>query len=205
MSAPFDPYGSTTEAAAEMYCTVCDRSYAEGIDHCPLDGTQLIRLDQGQDPRIGMTLDGRYRIERRLGAGGMGVVYRAVDSRTGGRVAIKLIGSDKAVDIGIKKRFLREAKLLGRLAQRNIVEVLEFGQTREGQLFLAMEYLDGDDLERWRVKHGVLSPAELCEVGQQICAALEAAHELEIVHRDLKPANVMVVERPDGPRFKVLD
>jgi len=148
---------------------------------------------------------GPYEIAARLGAGGMGEVYRATDTRLGRDVAIKVLPAELAQDPERLARFEREAKLLASLNHPNIAHVYGFESARlddgSSAHFLAMELVPGEDLAE-RLKRGAIPVDEALEVAKQIAEALEEAHEHGIVHRDLKPANVKLT--PDG-RVKVLD
>jgi serine/threonine-protein kinase len=158
------------------------------------------------DPLIGKVLDGRFTIRERLGAGGMGAVYRAWQSSVGREVAIKVIEPKISRDLTASKRFLREAKLASQLSQPSIVTVLDFGQTSEGLLFLAMELVEGRTLGEALRSDGPFSPERLVRVAVQICDALEAAHTRDIIHRDLKPSNILILNHPPGRDLvKVLD
>jgi eukaryotic-like serine/threonine-protein kinase len=153
---------------------------------------------------IGSSL-AHYRITDRLGAGGMGEVYRATDTKLGRDVAIKVLPAELAQDAERLARFEREAKLLASLNHTNIAHVYGFESASldggRSVHFLAMELVEGADLSE-RVKRGPIPIDESMEIAKQIAEALEEAHERGIVHRDLKPANVKVT--PDG-KVKVLD
>ena len=141
-----------------------------------------------------------YRIEARLGAGGMGEVYRARDSKLERPVALKLLPGHLTVDSERLRRFHLEAKAASSLNHPNILVVHDFGE-HEGRPFLVSEYVEGQTL-RQRLTRGPLSITELLALAVQIADALAAAHERGVLHRDIKPENVMV--RPDG-YVKVLD
>lgn len=190
----------------ERYCPSCDASFVDDVDQCPTDGTALVKLMGPEADVIGKVIDGRFTIKAKVGAGGMGTVYRALQHSVGRNVAIKLVHPRLSRDTVAAKRFLREAKLCSRLAHSNTVMVLDFGQCDTGQLFMVMELLNGDTLSDLLVTEGKLSPRKVVEMTRPICAALEAAHGLQIVHRDLKPSNIMVVDQGDGTQIvKVLD
>jgi TolB-like protein/tRNA A-37 threonylcarbamoyl transferase component Bud32/Tfp pilus assembly protein PilF len=148
---------------------------------------------------IGRTI-GRYRILDRLGAGGMGVVYRAYDSRLRREVALKMLPSGSLADENTRKRFRREALLLSRLNHPNIAVVHDFDSDGSTD-FLVMELIAGKSLDQL-IPEGGLPEAEVAGLGIQLAHGLAAAHAEGIVHRDLKPANVRVL--PDG-RLKILD
>ena len=141
-----------------------------------------------------------YGLATKIGEGGMGVVWKATDFTLGREVAIKLMPSDFAKDATRLARFEREAKLLAALNHSNIASVYSLHEDR-GRRFLAMEYVEGDDLSE-RIARGAMPIDEVLPIALQIADALEEAHQKGIVHRDLKPANVKV--KPDG-KVKVLD
>src|SRR5689334_8962312 len=143
---------------------------------------------------------GPYAITAPLGAGGMGEVYRARDTRLGRDVAIKVLSPHAWGDPAQSGRLLREARAASSLNHPNIVTVHEIGQT-DGVDFIVMEYIEGHPLSR-EVAPGGLTIPRVLELMGQIAGAVAAAHAASLVHRDLKPANVIV--RPNG-RVKVLD
>jgi serine/threonine-protein kinase len=134
----------------------------------------------------------------------MGVVYLAEHPVIGRQVAVKLLHVSFSKDAEIVARFFNEAKAIHMIHHENIVEILDFGQTADGQPYFIMEYLTGQPLAD-RIARGPVSPAETVEIGQQICAALQAAHDKGIVHRDLKPHNIYVLEEGDRLSVKILD
>jgi len=143
---------------------------------------------------------GPYEITAALGAGGMGEVYRATDTRLGRSVALKLLPEAVAAEPERLARFAREAKLLASLSHPNVATL--FGlEELSGRRVLVMELAEGEDLAE-RLKRGPLPMDEAIAVARQIAEALEEAHEKGIVHRDLKPANVKLT--PDG-KVRVLD
>jgi serine/threonine protein kinase len=141
-----------------------------------------------------------YTISARLGEGGMGVVYRAVDSRLNRTIALKVIASDAVADPDRKRRFIREARAASALNHPNIVTIHEIDEV-DGVDFLVMELVDGQTLERL-IPDGGLPVTQALDYAIAIAAALNAAHGAGIVHRDIKPANVMVA---DSGQIKVLD
>ncbi len=143
---------------------------------------------------------GAYRISSPLGAGGMGEVYRAADTRLGRDVAIKILPPEVALDPERLARFQREAQLLASLNHPHIAAIYGLDEA-EGKPFLVLELVDGEDLQQ-RLKRGAIPVTEALDVALQLASALEAAHEKGIVHRDLKPANVKIT--PEG-QVKVLD
>src|SRR5690348_11562537 len=132
---------------------------------------------------------GRYQILRKLGEGGMGVVYAAQDEALGRQVAVKVIREDTA-DENTVRRFRREAKAAASVSHPNVCQLFEIGE-EEGALFIAMELLEGESLYE-RLKKGALPVGESVPIALAILSALTALHGREIVHRDLKPSNVFL-------------
>jgi serine/threonine protein kinase len=154
----------------------------------------------------GRVLAGRYRLDAKLGHGGMGVVHKGVDLTIERPVAVKLILEDKEVSEDDKKRFLREAKSAAGVQHEHIVEVFDLGRTAEGELFFVMELLDGESLSSLLKRHVMFPPARAVHIAAQIADALDAAHAAGIIHRDLKPANVMLIRRGREESFvKLID
>jgi serine/threonine-protein kinase len=143
-----------------------------------------------------------FRILEPLGAGGMGVVYRAEDLRLHRTVALKFMRPDYTLDDTATARFLREARSVAALDHPNICTIHEVGETEDGQLFLAMSHYPGETLRDRLTKRGPLAPYEALDIAAQIARGLAAAHGAGIIHRDLKPANVMLTA--DGT-VKILD
>jgi beta-lactam-binding protein with PASTA domain len=157
------------------------------------------------DTMIGTLFDGRYRIIRKLGSGGMANVYLAEDEELGRRVAIKILNDHHASDDQFVERFRREAKNAAGLSHPNIVSIYDRGQA-EGTYYIAMEYLEGRSLKERIVADGALPLGDAIEVTRQILRALGFAHRRGIVHRDIKPHNVLLVQDGSGDeRFKVTD
>ena len=135
---------------------------------------------------------GPYVIAAPIGAGGMGEVYKATDTRLDRTVAIKVLPEHVATDPDLKQRFEREAKTLAALSHPHICPVFDVG-SQHGIDFLVMEYLEGETLEQ-RLKKGALPLDQALQIGIQIADALAAAHRAGIVHRDLKPGNIMLTK-----------
>ncbi|HEY2509396.1 MAG TPA: protein kinase [Polyangiaceae bacterium] len=150
-------------------------------------------------------LGGRFLIEREVGRGGVGIVYRAQDQVTGQNVALKIIAIS-GVDAGEEARFQREGRLLAGLTHPGIVRVVAFGQLEDGQPYVAMEWLDGEDIAQ-RQKRKPLTLVQALEVAASVADALSAAHDAEIVHRDVKPSNVFLLRGhdDDAPATKLVD
>jgi phosphate/phosphite/phosphonate ABC transporter binding protein len=158
---------------------------------------------------VGTVLGGTYRLIRPLGQGGMGIVYEAVNVRTGKRFAVKLLKPAIALDGDVVQRFRREAEIVTSLGHPNIVDIIDFNQTGGGMHYMVMEHLEGEDLAARLKEIPFPSFRTVMAVTEQVCSALQAAHEQGIIHRDLKPQNVFLVStRPASARrevVKVLD
>ncbi len=155
----------------------------------------------------GEIIDGKYRIVRLLGEGGMGAVYEGENTRIHRKVAIKILHSNVAEQAEAVQRFEREAQAAGRLGSEHIVEVLDLGTLQNGERYLVMEFLEGDSLSGRIKQLGRITPADLCPIAYQLLEGLAAAHGAGIIHRDLKPDNVWLLKsRSNKPDFvKLLD
>ena len=149
--------------------------------------------DASDDRRIGSVIAG-YRIDSRIGRGGMGVVYRAHHLSLERQAALKVIQPDLAESSGFRERFSREARVAAALAHPNIVTVYDAGEV-DGTLYLAMQYIEGSDLARMLSTDGRLKPYRAIDVCRQVGDALDAAHAQGLIHRDVKPANVLIAGR----------
>jgi len=188
-------------------CQQCGKAYDDPIEVCPSDRSALILVDSSNgDPMLGKLLDGRYRLIRKIGEGGMGSIYRAVHTENLRICAIKLMtslshGNDDAI-----ARFKREARNSVRIDSAHAVTVYDSGQTDEGLLYLAMEFIDGKPLSRVIAEQRVLPIERVIHMTNQIAEALAAAHALPMIHRDLKPDNIMITRKGANTDFvKVLD
>lgn len=194
-----------------LHCPICGRLYPTDVKVCPEDNAALqadatIATDGPVDPLIGHTLDDKYRIEARLGIGGMGTVYRARHLLIDRAVAVKVLSQRFVEDEAAQMRFRREAKAAGRLQHQNAVAVTDFGQTADGYVYIVMELLEGRTLRDVLAKEAPLDPARAVALMLQTSAAVAAAHEAGIIHRDLKPANIFIVHNSEVPAVvKVLD
>ncbi len=158
------------------------------------------------DHLVGLVVGGAYQLVGRIGEGGMGAVYEAHHLRLQKRVAVKLMNRAMVRNPDALARFHREARIASRLGHPNLVNVLDFGSIEEGQPYLVMEYLEGEDLDRRIHRVGAVPLANAIQIARQVASALAVVHAKGIVHRDLKPANVFLVQVPGEPDFvKVLD
>ncbi|MFO0624430.1 MAG: serine/threonine-protein kinase [Polyangiales bacterium] len=179
-------------------CPRCKARYQGNARRCPLDGAELV---EAQDPLLGRVIDGRYVLLEKLGAGGMGTVYRAHDQADAHDVAIKLLDPRFGADPVQRKRFQGEADATKLLRHPHIVDIV--GSGVDGQdLFLVMELLRGESLAA-RLDRGPLSPRDAMRVAREVAEALGHAHARGVIHRDIKPANIFLCAQ--APRSKVLD
>ena len=186
-----------------LVCPTCGSNYTREQEHCGLDGTKLVRSDA--DPLIGRTID-KYRIEARLGSGGMATVYRARHEFLDKDYAIKVLHGQIAADSTMSRRFQREAKTLGQIKHPNVVSVDNFGATTAGLLYMVMEHIDGFTLSQTLRKQGPFAPGRAADIVRQIATGLQAAHRKGFVHRDLKPGNVMLMDDEiEGELVKLMD
>jgi serine/threonine-protein kinase len=172
---------------------------------CPRDATP--RSDEAQpsgDPLIGVVLAGTYRIVRVLGEGGMARLYAAEHLRVDRRYAVKVIHDDLVRFPELLARFEREARAVGRVRSKHVVDVIDVLRTGDGRPCIVTELLEGEDLQAHLNRVGKLTPAAAIPIARQICSALAAAHACGVVHRDLKPSNVFLC-RGDELLVKVLD
>src|SRR5580698_7970323 len=151
----------------------------------------------------------RYELRELIGRGGMGSVYRAIDTKLGRTVAVKTVagrrGGARLTD-RVRQRFLREAMALSKVEHRNVVQVLDFGFADDGTPFLIMEHLHGRDLGALlAASERPLPVTDVVDIMLGVCAALRACHRAGIIHRDLKPGNIFLAETDTGREVKVLD
>jgi serine/threonine-protein kinase len=164
--------------------------------------SRRMQLPPPLDLPPGAVVAGRYRIVRRLGQGGMGIVFVAEHTALERQVALKVLAPDLARHETLVTRFVREARAASKIGHHHIVNVLDFGRTDEDAPFIVMELLAGLDLGRTLHRDGAFPLARAAGVTRQLCAAMGAAHAKGVVHRDLKPENVFLC---DGDVVKVLD
>src|SRR5262249_7060439 len=143
--------------------------------------------------QAGQIIEGKYRIVRLLGEGGMGAVYEGENVRISRKVAIKVLHAGVAENADAVARFEREAQAAGRIGSDHIVEVLDLGNLPGGERFMVMEYLDGESLSGRIESRGRISPPEISTIMIQMLEGLGAAHGAGIIHRDLKPDNVFLI------------
>lgn len=144
---------------------------------------------------------GPYRLESKVGSGGMGSVFRGVHAKTGQRVAVKLIAEQVADSERFRRRFMVEVETLKKLNHPNIVRLIGYGE-EDGRLFYSMDLVEGPSLQQYLKQHRRLDWRQTIQVGIDICAALKHAHDLGVIHRDLKPANLLLA---DGEQIRLVD
>ncbi len=190
-------------------CPACDTRTEARI--CARDGrptvdeAELATVER-HDPLIGYKLLGKYEVEKKLGSGGFGSVYRARHLQTGGHVAVKLLRPEIAEDADAVRRFYIEAQNTHKLKHPNTVTVSDFGRADDGLLYLIMEHVDGMPLMAALRAEGRLAPARVVHITEQVLKSLHEAHGYRIVHRDIKPENIMLLDQFLERDFvKVLD
>ncbi len=188
------------------HCPDCKREFKDQLHYCPFDGHALV-LRANPEALIGITLDNKYRIEEKVGEGGMGIVFRATHIHMDHPVAIKVLHTQFSSDPLMIERFRREARAAAQIHHHNAIAVTDFGVTQNDTVaYLVMEYLAGIDLREKIKQKRQLSYNEVFLIVRQICSALHAAHLKGIIHRDLKPDNIWLVKSDDGNELvKVLD
>ena len=206
-------------------CPKCQAEYADDDAFCGNDGEPLVVVEQVKaaqeikketpppaaaqaektDPLIGVLVDGKYELERRLGSGGMGTVYVARNKITDEQVAVKILNPDTDDDASMPERFKQEAEVATTIRHPNLVPVNDFGRTDDGLLYMVMEYVAGASLREVISKEKQLQPERVVNFGCQICSAISVVHDAEIVHRDLKPENVVIETIDERETARVLD
>ncbi len=192
-------------------CPSCKTEFPGGEVFCPNDGARLLSPSgmpppNSTDPLLGVTVQGRYRIIRQIGEGGMGIVYEAEHVLIEKRVALKVLREDFSSRPEVVERFRQEAKSASRIGHEHIVDISDFGETPDGQNYFVMEMLDGEDVASVLAREGTLAPTRAVHIALQCCRALGAAHVKGIVHRDMKPENIFLVQRDGHADFvKLVD
>lgn len=186
-------------------CPICGTTYPDTSLFCPADGTTL-RSDGSDTDLIGTVIADRYLISKLLGEGGMGRVYLASHLRLPQQAAIKVLHPSMVQDSAAVARFNREASNAAKIEHDRVARVFDFGETKNGLVYLAMEFVPGQTLRSILEEQPKLSPARVANLIYQVAEGLDAAHRMNIVHRDLKPDNIMVITDENGiDRAKVVD
>ncbi|HEY3220690.1 MAG TPA: serine/threonine-protein kinase [Gemmatimonadales bacterium] len=186
-------------------CPVCSTAYPDDVKFCPNDG-QTLRSAAPASDLVGQVVADRYHVVKKLGEGGMGQVYLAEHVKMGRRSAIKVMNPAMVHDPDAVARFNREASNASRITHPNVCAIYDFGETPDGLIYLAMEFIEGEPLADLLEREGALPLPRAASIFLQTAEALQAAHDLGIVHRDLKPDNIMVSRRKGGGEtVKVVD
>jgi serine/threonine protein kinase len=181
-------------------CGTCGYRYEAALLRCPGDGARLGR----ERPEVAVL--GAYRLVERLGTGGMGAVYRAIHEKLGRTVAIKVLNRSLLADRTNIARFFQEARSVNTIRHPNVVDIYDF-VTAGKDIYTVMEFLVGQDLHHALYAEGgrPFANERAVSILEQVCCALQAAHDRNIIHRDLKPANVFLIRRDTGEFVKLLD
>ncbi len=186
-------------------CPVCSTEYPDDVRFCPNDG-QTLRASSPAHDLVGQVVADRYHVLHKLGEGGMGQVYLAEHVKMGRKSAIKVMNPAMVHDPDAVARFNREAANASRITHPNVCAIYDFGETPEGLIYLAMEFIEGEPLTDLMEREGALPVHRAVSIFVQAADALQAAHDLGIVHRDLKPDNIMLTRGRDGVDLvKVVD
>jgi len=180
-----------------MQCEACGHGNTDGARFCANCGALLPPEHKGTDPMIGQLVGGRFRVTSVLGEGGMGIVYVGEQQMgsTVRKVAIKTLHQHLSKDPSVRARFHRECGTVAQLEHPNTIKFYDFGETSDGTLYIAMEFVAGRPLAEVLLKEGPLEPERVVRIMRQVCGALDEAHGQGIIHRDLKPENVILMNR----------
>jgi serine/threonine-protein kinase len=191
--------------SALKICPVCNTEYPANERFCPRDGTAL-RSQAGANDLVGSIIAERYHVLKKLGEGGMGQVYLAEHVKMGRKSAVKVMNPGMVDNVDAISRFNREASNASRINHPNVAGIYDFGETPDGLIYLAMEFVEGQPLTNIIKQHGALPPMRASEIARQTAEGLSIAHEMGIVHRDLKPDNIMIARgRNNADLVKVVD
>jgi serine/threonine-protein kinase len=180
-----------------MQCEACGHENVDGARFCASCGVTLDHPTDDSDPRVGEKVGGRYLITGIIGEGGMGKVYEAEQQMGTAvrKVAVKTLHAELSHDTSVMARFHRECGTVAQLEHPNTIKVYDFGTMDDGTLYIAMEYLAGEPLDKVIEESAPMKPARVKKLLRQIAGSLDEAHRQGIVHRDLKPENVILIER----------
>ncbi|HEX5708334.1 MAG TPA: protein kinase [Pyrinomonadaceae bacterium] len=184
-------------------CPKCGNEYEDAVGFCPRDG-EVLQESKGE--LVGRVLDGKYEVEGFIAQGGMGAVYRARHILLGDRVVIKTLRSEMRTNSEWLRRFQREGRAARSFRHPNAVTVYDLSAASDGLVYLVMEYVEGETLDKELKRRGRLTPPEALELLRPVADVLDAAHARGVVHRDLKPENIILGRTETGQRLvKVLD
>ncbi|MBY0490139.1 MAG: protein kinase [Gemmatimonadaceae bacterium] len=188
-------------------CPVCGTEFTDESAFCPADGSTLRSKENEAGDLVGQVIADRYLVQKKLGEGGMGAVYLAKHVRLPKQAAIKVLRPEMLADSASVARFNQEAANASQIEHEGVARVFDYGETADGTVYLAMEFVKGRSLRDVLDQDGALSLEKTAAIVRQVAGGLDAAHRLGIVHRDLKPDNILVAEE-DGTgevRCKVVD
>jgi predicted Ser/Thr protein kinase len=192
--------------SALKICPQCGTEYELDQRFCPKDGSTLRAQGGATADLIGSIIADRYHVLKKLGEGGMGTVYLAEHVKMGRKSAVKVMNPGMVNDADAIGRFNREAANASKISHPNVAAVYDFGETTDGLIYLAMEYIEGPSLTKVIEESGALPPLRAADIARQASEALAVAHDMGIVHRDLKPDNIMLTKNRDGSDcVKVVD
>jgi serine/threonine protein kinase len=184
-------------------CLTCNFQTAGDQDVCPRDGSSMVTV--GDDPLLGVVVEGRYKIESVIGQGSAGTVYKAIQELIGREVAIKVLHDYLVSDQEFIKRFTQEAKASSRLSHPNIITIYDFGVIPQGgRPYIAMDLLKGTPLSDYIADKNHIPAEDAMPLFKQVCGALAEAHRQGVVHRDIKPENIVLVERSGQKLFPIV-
>ena len=186
-------------------CPQCGNEYELDQRFCPKDGATL-KSQSSDGSLVGQIIADRYHIVQKLGEGGMGQVYLSQHVRMKRKSAVKVMNPGMVHDPDAISRFNREAENASQIAHPNVAAIYDFGETSDGLIYLAMEFIEGEPLTKILKSNGALPAARAASIAKQVADGLQAAHDLGIVHRDLKPDNIMIAKGRDGQDMvKIVD
>jgi serine/threonine protein kinase len=192
--------------SALKICPQCGTEYELDQRFCPKDGSTLKSQGGTTADLVGSIIADRYHVLKKLGEGGMGTVYLAEHVKMGRKSAVKVMNPGTVHDADAISRFNREASNASKINHPNVAAIYDFGETKEGLIYLAMEFVEGPALTKVIEDAGALPPLRAADITRQAAEALAVAHDMGIVHRDLKPDNIMIAKNRDGSDcVKVVD
>jgi serine/threonine protein kinase len=192
--------------SAQKICPQCGTEYELDQRFCPKDGSTLKMQGAGAADIVGDVIAERYHVLKKLGEGGMGTVYLAEHVKMGRKSAVKIMNPGMVNDADAIQRFNREATNASKITHTNVAAIYDFGETKDGLIYLAMEFIEGESLTSLIEKNGALPAQRAANIAQQTAEGLVVAHDMGIVHRDLKPDNIMIAKNRDGSDcVKVVD
>ena len=192
----------TDESTKTFLCIYCNREHPIKEEYCEKADEPLYPVHK----LAGTKLENRYKVSRIIGEGGMGVIYECEHMSIGKKLAVKFLNTASGTSSESYKRFQREARATASIAHKNIVDIIDLGETEDGIPYIIMEYLQGKDLGVHLSTHRKLDLVEARDILEQVLEALSAVHSSGVVHRDLKPENIFLARQSGGSQIvKILD